>query len=798
MTARTTDTKKRLVLLDAHAIIHRAYHGMPDFTSSTGVPTGALYGLCTMLMRIVSDLKPDYVVACYDLPQKTFRHESYEAYKGTRGKTDDALIAQLQSSRDVFAAFHVPIYDAPGFEADDCLGTIVEQLKGKKDIEVIIASGDMDTLQLVSGKQVQVFTLKKGFNDTIMYDESKVIERFGFKPELLPDYKGLRGDTSDNIIGIAGIGEKTGMILVQTFGTIEKMYKVLAKDEAPFKEAGITPRIIELLKNGEDEALFSKTLATIRRDVPISFKLPEHMFREGIDLEKIEVLFRELEFRTLINRVKSNFTDATDAVADVQETKEFVEYDAEKVKQLSIALWLLNSELTNPTIDDILNFKKSKTFEEAEVNINQAIKDEELSYVYEHIELPLMRVIKQMEDNGILIDMPFFKKLGEEYHAQVKKLETAIWKHAGREFNINSSKQLGEILFDELNLAPASGKKLKKTTGGARSTRESELEKLREVHPIVDLILNYRELTKLLSTYIDTLPLLVKEDGRIHARFDQAGTTTGRFSSRDPNLQNIPVKTDVGKQIRYGFVAAPRHVLMSLDYSQIELRIAALLAGDEYLAQVFRDEKDVHSAVASRVFGVPENEVTHEMRRRAKVINFGILYGMGVTALQQNLGTTRAEAQEFYNNYFIQFPKIQAYLDSVIATAQKTKYTETLFGRKRYFPGLTSKIPFIRAMAERMAINAPIQGTATADVVKLGMISAEKALREAKLENKARLVLQVHDELVYEVDEDVKDQVEKIVIQAMEHAIPDEFLKGREYVPLRVSVGTGLSWGELK
>jgi DNA polymerase-1 len=798
MIARTTDTKKRLVLLDAHAIIHRAYHGMPDFTSSAGVPTGALYGLCTMLMRIVSDLKPDYVVACYDLPQKTFRHESYEAYKGTRGKTDDALITQLQSSRDVFAAFHVPIYDAPGFEADDCLGTIVEQLKDRKDIEVIIASGDMDTLQLVSGKQVQVFTLKKGFNDTIMYDESKVIERFGFKPALLPDYKGLRGDTSDNIIGIAGIGEKTGMILVQTFGTIEKIYKVLAKDEAPFKEAGITPRIIELLKNGEDEALFSKTLATIRRDVPIAFKLPEHTFREGIDIEKIEILFRELEFRTLINRVKSNFTDATDAVADVQEAKEVVEYDAEKVKQLSIALWLLNSELTNPTIDDILNFKKSKTFEEAEANIHQAIKDEGLSYVYEQIELPLMRVIKQMEDNGILVDMPFFKKLGKEYHAKVKKLEAAVWKHAGREFNINSSKQLGEILFDELNLAPAGGKKLKKTTGGARSTRESELEKLREVHPIVDLILNYRELTKLLSTYIDTLPLLVKEDGRIHAKFDQAGTTTGRFSSRDPNLQNIPVKTDLGKQIRYGFIAAPGHVLMSLDYSQIELRIAALLAGDEYFAQVFRDEKDVHSAVASRVFGVPESEVTSEMRRRAKVINFGILYGMGVTALQQNLGTTRAEAQEFYNNYFIQFPKIQAYLDSVIATAQKTKYTETLFGRKRYFPGLTSKIPFIRAMAERMAINAPIQGTATADVVKLGMISAEKALREAKLENKARLVLQVHDELVYEVDESVKDQVEKIVIQAMEHAIPDEFLKGREYVPLRVSVGVGHSWGELK
>lgn len=798
MAPRTTDIKKRLVLLDAHAIIHRAYHGMPDFTSSTGEPTGALYGLCTMLIRIVSDLKPDYVVACYDLPQKTFRHESYEAYKGTRGKTDDALITQLQSSRDVFAAFDIPIYDAPGFEADDCLGTIVEQLKDRKDIEVVIASGDMDTLQLVSGKQVQVFTLKKGFNDTILYDETKVIERFGFKPALLPDYKGLRGDTSDNIIGIAGIGEKTGMTLVQTFGTIEKMYKVLSKDETPFKEVGITPRIIELLKNGEDEALFSKTLATIRRDVPISFALPLHTFKEGIDLQKIETLFRELEFRTLINRVKSSFTDTASEVVETEENTNGEVYNPDTVKQLSIALWLLNSELTNPTIDDILHFKKSKTFAEAEANILQAIKDEGLSYVYEQIELPLMPVIAQMENNGILVDAPFFKKLAKEYHTQVKKIEAQIWAHAGKEFNINSSKQLGDILFDELNLTPVSGKKLKKTTGGARSTRESELEKLREVHPIVDLILQYRELTKLLSTYIDTLPLLIKEDGRIHATFNQAGTTTGRFSSQDPNLQNIPIKSDLGKQIRYGFIAAPGHVLMSLDYSQIELRIAALLSGDEYLAQVFRDEKDVHSAVASRVFGVPEDQVTHEMRRRAKVINFGILYGMGVTALQQNLGTTRAEAQEFYNNYFIQFPKIQAYLDSVIATAQKTKYTETLFGRKRYFPGLTSKIPFVRAMAERMAINAPIQGTATADVVKLGMIRAEQALREAKLADRAKLVLQVHDELVYEVDEHVVEQVEKIVIEAMEHAIPEAFLKGREYVPLRVSVGVGKSWGELK
>jgi len=374
-------------------------------------------------------------------------------------------------------------------------------------------------------------------------------------------------------------------------------------------------------------------------------------------------------------------------------------------------------------------------------------------------------------------------------------IEKNIWKEAGTEFNINSPKQIGEILFDKLGL---SVKGIKKSAGGAISTRESELEKLRDVHPIIGEILKHRELQKLLSTYIDTIPSSVGEDGRLHAHFIQAGTTTGRFSSNNPNLQNIPIKTERGKNIRNAFIAPSGYVLASFDYSQIELRVAALMSQDPYFLKAFNDDKDIHLAVAMKVFGVKENEVTHDMRRRAKVINFGILYGMGVNALKQNLGTNRADAQIFYDNYFAQFPTIASYLESIKNFAKQNGYTETLFGRKRYFPGIKSPIQFIRAMAERMATNAPIQGTATADIIKIGMKKADEALRSAGLIEEARLVLQVHDELVYEIKEDKVKIASGIIENAMQNVIPDEFLKGMEKVPLLVSSCYGKTWGDLK
>jgi len=472
MTKEKLPKNKRLVLLDAHAIIHRAYHALPEFVSSKGVPTGAIYGLSTMLMKIITDLKPDYVVACYDLPEKTFRHEAYGAYKAGRQKADDALVSQLQSSRKLFEAFNIPIYDKPGFEADDMLGTIVEELHKDKNTDIIIASGDMDTLQLVDDKKVQVYTLKKGINDTILYDEQKVEERFGFSAKYLPDFKGLRGDPSDNIIGIKGIGEKTATILIKEFGTVEKMYKSLkskvksGKPDEELKKLGITDRIFNLLIEGEEEALFSKTLATIRRDAPINFHLPEKEFNQSVDVSKIDALFNELEFRSLRERARTLFGKGTENQDsrfhgndmgsgndkegenrnDTPEEKK-EEIDLLEFRKLGIAVSLLNSEIGNPTEEEIINWGGAKNLEEARKKILAEIKEKNLSYVYEDIELAILPSVIDMENYGVKVDTLYLKKLSNEYHKELSILEKNIYKAAGREFNVNSPKQLGEILL---------------------------------------------------------------------------------------------------------------------------------------------------------------------------------------------------------------------------------------------------------------------------------------------------------------------------------------------------------------
>lgn len=792
-------TKKTIVLLDTHAIIHRAYHALPDFMNSRGEPTGALYGLTTMLFKIIGDLHPDYVVACYDLPKKTFRHEAYDDYKAGRAKTDEALIAQIIRSRDFYNAFSIPYYECEGFEADDLLGTIAEKIKS--ECNVIIASGDMDTLQLVDDDIVRVYTLKKGINDTIIYNEKQVFDRFNFKPEFLPDYKGLRGDPSDNIIGIKGIGEKTATTLISKYGTIEKMYENLDRDADELKKQGITERIFGLLKAGEDEALFSKTLATIRRDAPIDFVMPEKVWNETIDADKLKNFLRDLEFKSLnarVDKIVSGEENKKEEISKTDKEKNEEIVDSLELEKAKIAFWLLNSERTDPTLEDISNYKNSNSFSEAFDKIKKDLEKEGLLYVYENIELPIMPIIKAMEDRGISVDKKYLHDVSVEYHKELEILEKNIYKLAGHEFNVNSPKQLGEILFDEMKIHEGSGVRMKKTAGGARSTKESELEKYKDSHPIIAHILEYRELQKLLSTYIDSLPSMIGADGRIHAKFIQAGTTTGRFSSSDPNLQNIPIKTEKGKKIRYAFVASEGHRLASFDYSQIELRVAALLSQDKYFINTFKEGRDIHTAVAMKVFNVSEEDVTHDMRRRAKVINFGILYGMGVTALRENLGGERKDAQIFYDNYFAQFPSIAGYLESIKVFAKQHGYTETLFGRKRYFPGIKSPIPFIKAMAERMATNAPIQGTATADIVKIGMKNVDEDLRKAGLSQYVHLLLQVHDELIFEIEENYIEKAKVVIKNAMESAIPDEFLKDMESVPLVVSSDIGDNWGTLK
>jgi len=777
--------KKTLILLDAHAILHRAYHALPGFTSSTGEPTGASYGISTMIMKIIKDLKPDYIVGCFDLPQPTFRHEAYDAYKMGRAKAEDDLVHQIKRARDIFAALAIPAYELPGFEADDLLATIVEKMKDEKDLRIIIASGDMDTLQLVDDDRVLVYTLKKGINDTILYNEKAVKERFGFKPNLLPDYKGLRGDPSDNIIGIAGIGEKTATTLITTFGSVENIYKKLKKDPEAFRTAGLTPRIIKLLEDGEEEALFSKTLATVRRDAPMEFSLPPKTWVETFVPAHAEKIFAELEFRSLRDRLHE-LIGIERPVASVQETPVEV-VDPLSFKHAQIALWLLNSDLTTPSLEDMLHYTKKKTFAEAFAALEAEIGKQGLGAVYRDIELPLIPIIEGAQAYGILVDTDHLKKLSTKYHKTLDEITARIYEHAGGEFNMNSPKQLGEILFDKLGLT-VNG--LKKTEGGARSTRESELVKLRDAHPIIADILLYRELQKLLSTYIDNLPHLMGEDGRLHTTLNQAGTTTGRMSSTNPNLQNIPVRGEMGTEIRDAFVAPKGSTLLALDYSQIEMRVLAALSGDEHLIEIFRTGIDVHTSVASRVFKVAEGDVTAEMRRKAKVINFGIVYGMGVNALKDNLGSTRAEAQEFYDNYFLTFPKVAAYFEEVKSRAKKDGFTTTYFGRRRFFAGLKSPIPYIRAGAERMAMNAPLQGTA-ADIIKIAMQKAHEGLAEAKLLDKAHLLLQIHDELLFEVEEGAAKKAREVIEYAMEHAA--EFP-----VPITVSVYQGPRWGTME
>ncbi|MFA6458886.1 MAG: DNA polymerase [Candidatus Paceibacterota bacterium] len=803
---KKTNLAKKLVLLDAHAIIHRAYHALPDFATSRGEPTGALYGISTMLIKIIEDLRPEYIVAAYDVKGPTYRHEAYKEYKQGRKKAEDDLVAQLQRSRDLFAAFNIPIYDKQGFEADDILGTIVTQLKDKKftvdgeDIDVVIASGDMDTLQLVCGEHVKVFTLRKGITDTVIYDEDSVKERFGFGPELIPDYKGLRGDPSDNIPGVKGIGEKTAGILIQKFGTIEKMYAELEKGkEKDFSEAGITPRIIQVLRDNKEEAEFSKMLATIRRDVPISFVLPGKGIRDTINEKQVKAFWHELEFRTLgarLDKLLGNINGKpvllpADVSAPASELKMQSEPSTEEFEKTALALWLVNSNVTNPEKQDILDFANIDDFDTAQKTIMDELDKRNVRRVYEEIELPLIPILHRMEKRGIKIDKTFLAKLSKEYHKELASLEKRIWEHAGVEFNIASPKQLGEILFDKLQIVV---KNQKKTSGGARSTKESELEKMRDMHPIVPLIFEYRELAKLLGTYIDAIPPLLDENDRLHTHFIQTGSTTGRMATQNPGLQNIPIKTDLGRAIRKAFIHEEGYKLVSLDYSQAELRIAAFLSGDEKLIEIFRTGQDVHRSVASAVFNVRADEVTPEMRRQAKVINFGILYGMGVMALKQNLGTSRDEAQKFYNEYFQTFSTLATYLDRVKSETLLKGYTDTFFGRRRYFEGIKSKIPYIRAQAERMAINAPIQGT-EADVVKLAMVRVDEYIKREKLEEVVYPLLQVHDELVYEIRDSEAQKISEDIKKIMETVLDPKDTRG---VVLAAEAAIGDNWGELK
>ncbi|MDO8552509.1 MAG: DNA polymerase [bacterium] len=793
---------KRLVILDTHAIVHRAYHAIPDLSSSKGEPTGALYGLTAMILKTIADLKPDYIIAARDRAEKTHRHEIFEAYKGTRAKVEDALVAQLKRTGEVFDAFGIPTLDVAGFEADDIIGTVAEQVAKRKDLQTVILTGDMDMLQLIEDGRVTVYRLLTGISNMKFYDEAAVKERYGFGPENVTDFKGISGDVSDNIKGVPGVGEGGASKLIQTFGGLDEIYKAIRKDgvESVAKKAGIQKRYVQLVADNEEAARFSKGLATIRRDAPITFTEPDHPWRIEDHAPGILSLCDELEFHSLKKRVPALPAEAS-AKAGVSEKLEVV--DARALQEASIALWLLHSDNTAPSLEDILRYAKKDLpaealakegdFEAARAIIfDELKKTPSVQNVYDTIERPLIPVIERMNKDGILLDVPYLKKLAEEYEKELGKISARIYKAAGREFNINSPKQLAGVLFDELKIVP---QKQRKTPGGARTTREDELEKMSELHPIIADILAYRELHKLLSTYVQKMPGMVGESGRLHAEFLQAGTTTGRMSSQNPNLQNIPIKSEYGRRVRSAFRASPGFLLAALDYSQIELRIAAGLSGDKKLLKTFAEGSDVHTTVASQVFGVPEEKVDYEMRRKAKVINFGILYGMGSNALKSNLGNvSREEAARYLSEYFKKFSGLALWIERTKLDAARNGFTETLFGRRRYFAGFNSPLPNMRAQAERMAVNAPIQGTQS-DIIKLAMVKADNLIEEKGLRKQVRLVLQIHDELVYEIERKEAEEIARELRETMESVVPKGKLSG---VPIVAEVAIGENWGAMK
>ncbi|OHB17807.1 MAG: hypothetical protein A2749_00990 [Parcubacteria group bacterium RIFCSPHIGHO2_01_FULL_45_26] len=773
--------KRTLVLLDTHAILHRAYHAMPGFVSSKGEPTGALYGLALMLFSIIKEFKPNQIIAAFDLPGPTFRDEMYKEYKAGRVKIEDDLVYQLNRAKDLLASFDIPILEKEGFEADDILGTLVEKIKDK-NLEIIIASGDMDTMSLLADKRVKVYTLKTGIKDTILYDAKKAEEKYGIAPELIPDYKALRGDPSDNIIGVAGIGEKTGTELIQKFGGIEEIYKALGKNRQKLLDAGIKERIVKLLEDNEEEARFSLVLATIRIDAPID--LPPDGWQKRFRPEKVRGFFETVGFKSLILRIPNldqtiispHLRGQTRGGTTAEEIIELnIVQDPEIEYKTKLAQWVLDSNNSAPS--GVGDLSKLET----------EIASKNLDRIYREMELPLIPILRRAEGRGIKVDQKELARLAGGYHTKLDVLTKKIYELAGEQFNIASPKQLSKILFEKLALG---GPKQKKTSTGQISTRAGELDKLKGAHPIVDTLLEYRELAKLLSTYLDVFPALLDSDSKLHTHFVQWGAATGRLSSKDPNMQNIPIKTEQGRAIREVFVATKGYKFASFDYSQIDLRSLALLSSDEKLIEFFKSGGDIHADVASALFNVPKDKVDKEMRRRAKVINFGIIYGMGVLALKANLNSSRAEAEEFLARYFNTFSGVTKYLEQVKKGARERGYTETYFGRRRYYPELNTGPEYMQKAAERQAQNAPVQGT-SADIIKLAMVGVDKYIEKKNFRDGVHLLLQIHDELIYEIKEEVAESVSKEIKNIMESVVPNP------PIPFPIKSSLGISWGDL-
>lgn len=775
---------KNLVLIDGKSVFYRGYHAMGALSLPDGTPTGGVYGFAAIAMEIVGRLNPTKVVVAWDSKTSVSKRRAfYPEYKAGRVKPGEDFYAQIPLLKELVKDLGWSLVELDDYEADDIIGTLSREADEAGDYETFIISSDLDMLQIVD-ENTHMWRIVKGFTNIEKIDIAEIEAKYHIKKSQFLDLKSLKGDSSDNIPGVAGIGEKTAAALLNEFGTLDGIYENLAK---------IKPTIKTKLENGKDSAYLSKTLAKIMFDAPVELaEIPDFEFDEP----KVIAGLRKLQFNSLIRKINK---DALAPIVEPEKPIEKIEVD----KDLIIA-WNIKSLMHDDEkiAEKILNGAKFWDLSQAAFLLNPLAREEprlvipEEEYarqiselkktprilnILETFDLPLIPILYKMEKKGMKIDRAYFAALEKEYIAEVKKLEQEVYTLAGREFNINSPVQLSEVFFVDLRL-PTKG--IKKTTRGY-STGAKELEKLKSYHPIIEKIIAYREASKLLSTYISPIPTLADEKNRIHTTFTQNVTATGRLSSQNPNLQNIPVRTDEGKRIRTGFVADENKVLVSADYSQFELRLAAVLSNDEALIADFNSGIDIHTKTAAEAFGVPFDAVTKNQRRAAKVINFGILYGMSAQGLAAAASMSLGEARDFIENYFKLRAPIKAKLDEILRAAREEGYVETFYGRRRPTPDVKSSNFQIRQAAERAAMNMPIQGT-EADLMKRAMLEVDR-----KLPTGAELVMQVHDSLIVECDENEKDAVTKILQDTMESIAPELKIK------LAVEVSSGKNWGEL-
>jgi DNA polymerase-1 len=863
----------KLALLDGHSLAYRAFYALPpDLATPSGQVTNAVFGFTSMLIKLLDEEAPDAIAVAWDRKEPTFRKEMYPEYKATRTSAPDIFRSQIPLIEEVLDALEIPQVSVAGFEADDIIATLAKQGRGL-GYDVVVVTGDRDAFQLSAGDLTILYTLR-GISDTVHATPEWLKKKYDVTPDRYVEYAALRGDSSDNLPGVPGVGEKTAAKLINAYDSLEALYGDLESH---------TPKLRENLEAARDQVFLNRTMMTMLDDVETGDVDPDALVIEPFDRDTVRTLFDELAFSSLwkrledlggvgasesdqmdvevitattIERAIKAFGGPSVAVEPVWAGDELtgivcagspavfvplglvsdaLERDNNSVhivghgtKPLLVALleadiepplvdfdtmiaaYVINPAQRAPSLDD-LAFKElgldvagesdeadatpqgAFSFEEGSVDLDAPARralavgmmceplQEQLEArgsadLFSEIEVPLIAILADMEHAGIRLDTAFLSEFRIDLNDRIAALEVAIHEHAGRQFNINSTLQLRSVLFDELGL-PVS----KKTPKGAPSTDASVLEKLADQHEIVADLLKFRELDKLRSTYVDSLLNLVDEDGRVRGRFNQTGAATGRLSMERPNLQNIPARSEEGRAIRQAFVAEPGSTFLVADYSQIELRILAHLSLDVGLIDAFLNDVDIHAATAARVNDVPIEEVTDAMRRTSKMINFGLLYGMEAYGLAQRLDISRAQAQSHIDTYFEQFPEVRAYMSGIVDQARDTGYTTTIEGRRRYLPELNSRRTRDRQMGERMALNAPIQGSA-ADIIKKAMINLDRELDAAKLS--ARMLLQIHDELVLEVPEDELDEVRDLTIATMQGV-------AKLHVPLKVSYGIG-------